>query len=79
MIFVCLRSVLCHVPFHDVVYKCFRFQNDIALIELDRVVEENDYVSPICLPLPSFLPSPPLPGRQLEVAGWGAVDQFARR
>lgn len=56
-----------------------RFQNDIALIKLDRPVIENDYVSPICLPFPPFHPSAPAIGTAAVVAGWGAVDKFARR
>jgi hypothetical protein len=39
-----------------------------------------DFVSPICLPFPELTAAPAdLEGSMLEVAGWGAVDIYAKR
>ena len=54
-----------------------KFQHDIAIILLDREVEVNDYVSPVCLPIAGMLPH--TIDMDPEVAGWGAVDMLARR
>ena len=49
------------------------FENDIALIRLDRPVPTADHTSPICLPTKSVQP-----GRQVTVAGWGTVSEVSR-
>jgi len=66
---------------HPEYNKPSRFRNDIALVKLDRPVAENDFVAPICLPFPEFLTEPYPTGLETEpeVAGWGAIDVFARR
>jgi len=48
------------------------YQNDIALIKLDREAEENSFVGPVCLPWSEDNISP---GTQMEVAGWGATTR----
>lgn len=69
------------VTVHPEYNKPSRFRNDIALVKLDRPVVENDYVAPICLPFPEFVTEPYPTGTESEpeVAGWGAIDVFARR
>ncbi len=49
------------------------FENDIAIIRLDRPVPMTDETAPICLPSGNILP-----GRQVSVAGWGTVAETAR-
>jgi len=49
------------------------FENDIAIIRLDRPVPVTDSTTPICLPS-SNVP----PGKQVTVAGWGTVSETAR-
>merc|ERR1740128_798977 len=68
------------VTIHPEYNKPNRFNNDIAIVKLDRDVMESDFVSPICLPFPSEFGSvdiqnPPMPP---VVAGWGATDVYAR-
>jgi len=60
-------------------YDTKTFYSDIALLELDRDVEFNEHISPVCLPDPRHFPanSPPV-GTRPVVAGWGAVDFNAR-
>jgi len=54
-----------------------RYNNDIALVILDRDVVEHDYVSPVCMPFPELMPEQVK--HDPEVAGWGAIDIYARR
>lgn len=49
------------------------FENDIAIIRLDRPVTVNKYTSPICLPSNNVQP-----GSQVTVAGWGTVSETSR-
>ncbi|XP_073960699.1 phenoloxidase-activating factor 3-like [Choristoneura fumiferana] len=50
-------------------YNSRTFENDIALVRLNRTVNFNDFIKPICLPSPSAtVPS------NLYVAGWGATE-----
>ncbi|CAF1027630.1 unnamed protein product [Rotaria sordida] len=49
------------------------FENDIAIIRLDRPVIVTRYISPICLPSNNILP-----GSQVTVAGWGTVTETSR-
>jgi len=54
------------------------FQNDIAVLELDRDVVFTDEISPVCLPDPQHFPNRSLVGQMPVVAGWGAVEFNAR-
>jgi len=56
-----------------------RYQNDIALIKLSRDVEINDFVEPICLPFSTEFNKEPKTQQMVDVAGWGAIDKFARK
>lgn len=67
------EQVLTHPEYN----KPSRFQNDIAVVKLDGNVVDNDYVSPVCLPFPEVMPEEVK--QDPEVAGWGAIDIFARR
>jgi hypothetical protein len=49
------------------------FENDIAIIRLDRPVLTHQYASPICLPSNHVLP-----GTQVIVAGWGTIAETSR-
>jgi len=49
------------------------FENDIALIRLDRPVPTTEQTSPICLPSSNVSP-----GRQVTVAGWGTIAEASR-
>ncbi|CAF0995229.1 unnamed protein product [Adineta ricciae] len=49
------------------------FENDIAMIRLDRPVSVSDSISPICLPSTNVSP-----GRSVTVAGWGTVSEASR-
>lgn len=49
------------------------FENDIAIIRLDRAVQMTEYASPICLPSSNLGA-----GRKVVVAGWGTVSESAR-
>ncbi|CAF3600146.1 unnamed protein product [Rotaria socialis] len=49
------------------------FENDIAIIRLDRPVTVTKYTSPICLP-----PNNVQPGAQVIVAGWGTISESSR-
>jgi len=56
-----------------------RYQNDIALIKLSQDVVINDFVEPICLPFSNLFNKDPAPQNMVDVAGWGAIDMFARK
>lgn len=49
------------------------FENDVAVIQLDRAVPSSDFTMPICLPQGNIAP-----GRSASVAGWGTVSETAR-
>src|SRR5690606_25106836 len=49
------------------------FENDIAIIRLDRPVPATRTTSPICLPSNNISP-----GKQVTVAGWGTVAETSR-
>merc|ERR1711874_824366 len=90
---------LCNVPpqdigveevvFHESYGKPKPFQNDIAIIKLDRDVEINDFVAPICLPFlhqddENYLSTRmEVDGEMREaftdVAGWGATTPTGRK
>lgn len=72
------------VIFHQSYGKPKAFQNDIAVIKLERNVTENEFVAPICLPFDddneNYL------GKRIgadasinEVAGWGATTITGRK
>ncbi|XP_052871835.1 CLIP domain-containing serine protease B4-like [Anopheles cruzii] len=48
--------------------------NDIALIQLDGVVQYNEFVKPICLPEPSTRDREKLYSGSLWAAGWGRTE-----
>lgn len=49
------------------------FENDIALIRLDRPVPVTEYTTPVCLPSSNVSP-----GKSVTVAGWGTVAETSR-
>jgi hypothetical protein len=49
------------------------FENDIAIIRLDRPVMITEHTSPICLPSNNVSP-----GSQVTVAGWGTIAETSR-
>ncbi|XP_045776223.1 CLIP domain-containing serine protease 2-like isoform X3 [Maniola jurtina] len=49
------------------------FHNDLAIIVMDKPVQLNDYVSPICLPREDQLAALRL-GELVTVAGWGTMN-----
>ena len=49
------------------------FENDIAIIRLDRPVPNSQYAVPICLPSNHVQP-----GAQVTVAGWGTIAESSR-
>jgi hypothetical protein len=49
------------------------FENDIAIIRLDRPVIVTEHTAPICLPSNNISP-----GSQVTVAGWGTVAETSR-
>jgi len=75
---------IAEVIFHADYGKPHSFQNDIALIKLDREVIENEFVSEVCLPWwdesENYL-SGRFGGEEapVEVAGWGATTRRGGR
>ncbi|KAJ0173669.1 hypothetical protein K1T71_010818 [Dendrolimus kikuchii] len=78
----CLRNV-CAPKVQDRKIKkitshhCFNkpaFHNDLAVIELEKPVTLNNYVSPICLPRKAEQLADQLVGDQVVVAGWGTMN-----
>jgi len=63
------------VIFHEEYGQPVDFQNDIALIKLDREARENSFVGPVCLPWLDRGEEYLSPGGQVEVAGWGATTR----
>ncbi|XP_037811415.1 serine protease easter-like [Lucilia sericata] len=49
--------------------------HDIALIRLDRYVNFNDFVSPVCLPTQSHLRTKTFENIKMDVTGWGTTEQ----
>ncbi|CAF0960915.1 unnamed protein product [Adineta steineri] len=49
------------------------FENDIAIIRLDRAVSLTESSTPICLPTSNVVA-----GKQVTVAGWGTVSETSR-
>ncbi|XP_055940803.1 serine proteinase stubble-like [Argiope bruennichi] len=49
------------------------YYNDIALLRLERAVDFNEYVMPVCLPSPSLplVKDEDLEGKPVTVMGWG--------
>ncbi|XP_070510021.1 CLIP domain-containing serine protease B4-like [Chironomus tepperi] len=48
--------------------------HDIALLKLDRKVEFNEWIKPICLPIDSRVRSMDFTSHSLEVAGYGLTE-----
>ena len=46
------------------------YTNDIAIIELDKHLKLNDYISPVCLPQ-----ADPIAGSHAYLSGWGKVGE----
>ncbi|XP_037933273.1 melanization protease 1-like [Teleopsis dalmanni] len=49
-------------------------QNDIALIRLDRYIEYNTFIQPICLPIDSQFRNKNYDDRVMDIAGWGVTE-----
>jgi len=54
-------------------YNDFTLDNDIALLELDRPAQLNDFVQVIPLATEAQMPSLASPGTELTVSGWGEL------
>ncbi|KAF2904170.1 hypothetical protein ILUMI_01990, partial [Ignelater luminosus] len=54
-------------------YSPFSKNNDIALLRLEKEIEYNDFIHPICLP-PINFPAPE-EGAELTVSGWGSTEE----
>ncbi|KAG1669933.1 Serine proteinase stubble [Nymphon striatum] len=70
-----VSHVIVHPEFNGITY-----ENDIALLKLDRKVKFRDNIQPVCLPEPEFLDAVEERSRQKEwgegvIAGWGRVAQ----
>jgi len=63
---------------HEDYGKPVEFQNDIALIKLDREAQENSFVVPVCLPWADEGEDYLSLGVNVEVAGWGATTSGGR-
>ncbi|XP_049283463.1 CLIP domain-containing serine protease 14D-like [Anopheles funestus] len=50
-------------------------KNDIAQIRLARLVQFNDYVQPICLPIEPAERTMSYDGKRFVVAGWGQTEE----
>uniref|UniRef100_A0A8C2XJJ4 ST14 transmembrane serine protease matriptase a n=1 Tax=Cyclopterus lumpus TaxID=8103 RepID=A0A8C2XJJ4_CYCLU len=53
-------------------YNAYTYDNDIALMELDRPVTYSDYIRPICMPAPQH--DFPM-GNTVWITGWGATRE----
>lgn len=53
-------------------YNHYTFDNDIALMELDRPITYSDYIKPICLPSPQHVFET---GSTVWITGWGATRE----
>ncbi|XP_074105302.1 CLIP domain-containing serine protease HP8-like [Cotesia typhae] len=72
----CSEPVQDFKPIQMLVHKRYNiphFKNDIALIRLDRPVDYNGFVMPICMPVGELLEKN-LTGGIAETAGWGIFD-----
>ena len=47
---------------------------DIALLRLEKRVDYNDFVMPICLPRPQILRNKIFDDEKLQVTGWGRTE-----
>lgn len=50
--------------------------HDIALLRLKQIVEFNDFVKPVCLPLAKHLWNKDYTGEHLVTAGWGKTQTY---
>ncbi|XP_061734424.1 uncharacterized protein LOC133537434 [Nerophis ophidion] len=62
-----LKRIIAHPNYND-----FTFDNDIALMELDKPVVYNDYIRPICIPAAQH--DFPV-GSTVWITGWGATRE----
>ncbi|CAN9511627.1 unnamed protein product [Ophioblennius macclurei] len=62
-----LKRIISHPNYND-----YTFDNDIALMELDRPVAFTDYIQPVCLPAAQHHFSP---GNTVWITGWGATRE----
>lgn len=53
-------------------YNYDTYDNDIALMELERPVDYTDFIKPICLPAPQHIFEV---GKQVYITGWGALRE----
>lgn len=67
---VAVRSLKKIIPHPN--YNSFTFDNDIALMEMDKPVMFSDYIRPICLPAPQH--DFPV-GDIVWITGWGATRE----
>ncbi|KAJ2953213.1 hypothetical protein O0L34_g790 [Tuta absoluta] len=67
------REIHAHLIRNHVSFNKPPFHNDIAIIQLDKPVELNNYVVPICLPRKDQLDSLQI-GDMVTVAGWGKTN-----
>uniref|UniRef100_A0A3P9L5G2 Suppression of tumorigenicity 14a n=1 Tax=Oryzias latipes TaxID=8090 RepID=A0A3P9L5G2_ORYLA len=57
-------------------YNYDTYDNDIALMELERPVTYSDFIKPICLPAPQHIFEV---GKQVYITGWGALREGANQ
>lgn len=50
------------------------FENDIALLRLERSITFTDWIKPICLPISSNVNGKNYDAQPLILAGWGTTD-----
>lgn len=73
---MCAAPVQDFIPQKVIVHKEYgnpKYKNDIALIRLNREVDVNGWVTPICMPSGDIL-NRNYAGQLAEVAGWGIFD-----
>ncbi|XP_053547477.1 suppressor of tumorigenicity 14 protein [Bombina bombina] len=62
-----IKRIVAHKDFSD-----FTYDNDIAVLELERPVTYTDFIQPICIPDSSYdFPA----GKSIWVTGWGALSE----
>ena len=62
-----VRRIIAHQD-----YNPLNYDNDIALMELDDIVDLNQYIWPICLPSSTYdFPA----GREAWITGWGTTSE----
>ncbi|KAJ8318070.1 hypothetical protein KUTeg_003161 [Tegillarca granosa] len=64
-----ISQVIRHPGYNDI-NPVYRFDNDIALVKLDRQVIYTDFVSPVCLTLDRLFD-----GEECIISGWGRIKR----